>query len=168
MSSYKSIKPCCLNYTPVAGTNKARVNSGSRAVNLRNPLSGLVPRPPSPPGRRQGTSHSSPLPWGEGVGLVPTGEGSLHPPTNMELRVRRPVLRPFGPDGPERARKVPWRDFLPVGNSGAKPQKNHRQAGIWSMSKYLPDALLLGYYMEDDVGVESRTKARCRVSGVRC
>src|SRR5271157_191529 len=56
---------------------------------------------------------------------------------------------------------IPRYTFLPVGNSGAKPQKNHRQADIWSGPDCLMVGLLLGYYMANHVGVESRTKAMC-------
>src|SRR5271157_1641369 len=55
----------------------AIVPSRSPTRQDRDPSSGLVPRPPSPQGRRLGTSHSSPLPWGEGGGLVPTGEAVI-------------------------------------------------------------------------------------------
>src|SRR5271157_6413317 len=44
----------------------AIVMSRSPTRQDRDPSSGLVPRPPSPQGRRLGTSYSSPLPSGEG------------------------------------------------------------------------------------------------------
>lgn len=42
--------------------------------------------------------------------------------------------------------------------------------GIWSASALLVDGLLLGYYMEKYIGVETRTVqlgVRCQVLGVR-
>ena len=36
------------------------------------------------------------------------------------------------------------------------------------MSAFLMDGLLLGYYVENYVGVETRRTGRCQVSGVRC
>jgi hypothetical protein len=40
--------------------------------------------------------------------------------------------------------------------------------GMWSMFAFLLDGLLLGYYTENYVAVETRSRARCQVSGVRC
>ena len=77
-------------------------------------------------------------------------------------------LHAVGPAGPEHARKVPCRAFLRVVKPGGKPQKFLLPAGIWSLSAFLLDVLLLGYYMENYVGVEARTTARCQVPGVGC
>ncbi len=51
--------------------------------------------------------------------------------------------------------------FLPVVKSSVKPQEFHLPMGNWSMATFRSDGLLLGYYMGNHVGVDSRSPAKC-------
>ena len=61
--------------------------------------------------------------------------------------------------------KVPKRHFLPVGKSAAKSQIFHLPLGNWSVAGSLVGGILLGYYVENGVRVETRTLDRCPGSG---
>ncbi len=93
----------------MAGPSKGRI-----ATVGKNPSSDLVPRPPSPQGRRKGIPY--PLPWGEDGGHAPPG---LRPPKGYWGAVSN---FGFGPQAGEGScARPPFRNCQTSTASPAKP-----------------------------------------------
>jgi len=96
-----------------------------------------------------------------GLALPGVPHGGCGTGGRQAVPLRRKALRTLG------VQLISCKAFLPVGKSGAKPQKFPLLMGIGSMSPLVMEGLLLGCGWLDRVRVKTRSEARCRVPGVR-